>query len=246
MWIYHLFGLFWISAFIIGSAQFITAVACSLWYFDHGGASDDKSKRSVRTGAWWLFRYHLGSIAFGALIIAIMQMIMVLFEYLRRKYEKMISANPILKCIICCIGCCIACVDRLVKYITKNAYIQMALTSKNFCASAWLGFCLIIRNCARFSMVAGIGWILMWVGKLTICTISGWIAYLIIVNSSALQNQVYSPVFPIIVVVFIAYMIAAVFLSVFSFSSTTILHCFILDSELSEKGKGNTHTPASL
>lgn len=33
VWIYHLFGLFWISAFIIGCAQFIIAAVCSLWYF---------------------------------------------------------------------------------------------------------------------------------------------------------------------------------------------------------------------
>ena len=33
VWIYHIFGMFWISAFILGSAQFIIAAVCSLWYF---------------------------------------------------------------------------------------------------------------------------------------------------------------------------------------------------------------------
>ena len=42
----------------------------------------------------WIFRYHMGSIAFGALIIAIIQMIKLAFEYLRKKYEKMIPNNP--------------------------------------------------------------------------------------------------------------------------------------------------------
>ena len=36
VWIYHLFGLFWISAFIIGCSQFLIAVACCIWYFSHG------------------------------------------------------------------------------------------------------------------------------------------------------------------------------------------------------------------
>jgi hypothetical protein len=65
--------------------------------------------------------------------------------------------------------------------------------------------------------------------------------------NSNLRDQVYSPVFPIVIVVVIAYLLSSIFLSLFSFSSTTILHCFILDSELAEKGgKSNQHTPQSL
>jgi solute carrier family 44 protein 1 (choline transporter-like protein) len=33
LWIYHLFGLFWVSAFIIGCAQFIIAATTCIWYF---------------------------------------------------------------------------------------------------------------------------------------------------------------------------------------------------------------------
>lgn len=176
-----------------------------------------------------------------------MQMIKVAFEYMRKKYEKLVGNNAVLKCLICCLACCVRCLDQCVKHITKNAYIQIALTSNNFCSSAWLTFWLIVRNCGRFSMVAGIGAILMFVGKVTICALSGWIAYLIIMNAKVLKDQVYSPVFPIVVVVAIAYLLSSVFLSIFSFSSTAILHCFILDSELAQKGgKVNFHTPKSL
>lgn len=123
VWIYHLFGLFWISAFIIGAAQFIIATCCALWYFSHGGKSDDKNQGGLGTGVKWLFRYHLGTIAFGSLIIAIMQMIKLAFEYLRKKYEKLIGDSMIMKCLICSLRCCIWCVDSCVKHITKNAYI---------------------------------------------------------------------------------------------------------------------------
>lgn len=52
-----------------------------------------------------------------------MQMIKVAFEYMRKKYEKMIGNNACMKCLICCIGCCVSCIDSCVKHITKNAYI---------------------------------------------------------------------------------------------------------------------------
>ena len=174
-------------------------------------------------------------------------MIKLAFEYLRRKYEKMVKDNTLLKCLICCLRCCIWCLDSCVKFITKNAYIQVALTSESFCASALMTFWLIVRNAARFSMVSTIGSMLMFIGKGVIIVLSGWIGYLIIMNAEPLKDRVNSPIFPVIIIVFIAYLLASVFLSVFSFSATTILHCFIIDSELSAKaGRSPQHTPESL
>ena len=197
------------------------------------------------TGIKWLFRYHLGTIAFGSMIIAIMQMIKVLFEYMRKKYEKLIGDNMLMKCLICCLRCCIWCVDSCVKHITKNAYIQTALTGNHFCGSAWATFWLIVRNAARFSMTSIVGSLLMFVGKGTIILLSAWIGYLIIVNS--LKEKVASAIFPVVVIVVIAYLMASIFLSIFSFSAETILHCFLVDSELClKKGVSNVHTPESL
>ena len=240
VWIYHLFGLFWVSAFIIGCAQFIIAATTCVWYFSQGGSADDKAKASLSTGFKWIFRYHMGSIAFGALIIAIMQMIKLAFEYLRKKYEKMLPNNPCTKCLICCLRCFIWCLDCCVKFITKNAYIQIALTNKNFCSAAWLTFCLIVRNAARFSIITSIGAILIFVGKALIIIFSGWIAYLIMMNSD-LKDKIYSPVFPIIVVCIIAYILASIFLSVYSFAANAILHCYLVDEEV-----GGNRQPASL
>ena len=47
VWIYHIFGLFWISAFITGCCQFIIAAVACIWYFAQGGSSDDKAKASI-------------------------------------------------------------------------------------------------------------------------------------------------------------------------------------------------------
>ena len=171
------------GSFIIGCAQFIIAATTCIWYFAQGGSADDKSKASLRIGFRWIFKYHMGSIAFGALIIAIMQMIKLAFEYFRKQYEKTVPANPCSKCLICCLRCFIWCLDSCVKFISKNAYIQIALTSNNFCSSAWSTFFLIVRNAGRFSITSGIGAILMFVGKAFICIVTGFLGYIIIMNS---------------------------------------------------------------
>ncbi len=47
--------------------------------------------------------------------------------------------------------------------------------------------------------------------------------------------------FPIVIVVAIAYILSSIFLSVFSFSATAILHCFLVDEEV-----GGGRQPKSL
>ena len=83
MWYYVLFALLWINAFLIGCAQFIIAASAATWYFSH--SSETQGKGSTTIGIRWILRYHLGSIAFGSCIIAIVQMIRIMFEYYRKK-----------------------------------------------------------------------------------------------------------------------------------------------------------------
>ena len=64
-----------------------------MWYFSQGGESDDKGKASLWVAAKWIFVYHTGSLAFGSLIIAIMQMLKLAFEDISRKYDKVIGTN---------------------------------------------------------------------------------------------------------------------------------------------------------
>ncbi len=71
----------------------------------------------------------------------------------------------------------------------------------------------------------------MFLGKAVIIGLSAFIAYIIIMNSE-LKDKVNSPIFPVIVVIVIAYLIGSIFLSVYSFASTAILHCFILSEDL--------------
>jgi Plasma-membrane choline transporter len=81
IFLYHLFGGLWVNAFLIGCFQFIVAAACAVWYFSH--TSDTAGKGSICVGIKWILIYHLGSIAFGSFIIAVVQFIRIIFEYYR-------------------------------------------------------------------------------------------------------------------------------------------------------------------
>lgn len=67
--LYSLFGYLWMNAFIIAIAMFIVSAAAALWYFT--STSDTNGKGSLIRGFFWAFRYHLGSLAFGAFLVAL-------------------------------------------------------------------------------------------------------------------------------------------------------------------------------
>ena len=67
--LYLLFGYLWMNAFIIGVTQFVISAACAIWYFT--STSDANGSGSISRGFYWVFRYHLGSIAFGSFLIAL-------------------------------------------------------------------------------------------------------------------------------------------------------------------------------
>ena len=65
----------------------------------------------------------MGSVAFGAAIIAICQMIRAMFEYYRRKIQSVAGDNKCVKCLLCYTGYLLWCLEKCIKFITKNAYI---------------------------------------------------------------------------------------------------------------------------
>lgn len=170
MFIYYLFGFFWLIAFCIAVEQFIIAAVTCMWYFSGQGSDDHQSQGSVSItlGVKWAMKYHLGSLAMGSFLVAVVQMIKVIFEYCVYQYEQAAgkyAENPVYKCLKCVIRCCIWCLDTCIKFINKNAYIQVALHNSNFCKGAMESFWLMLRNVDDFSMASAITGIMVFIGK---------------------------------------------------------------------------------
>lgn len=168
MFWYNLFGLFWLVAFIIAVQLFVTGCTVCLWYF--GGHGSDEGEGDKPAGVWisvkWAFRYHLGSLAWGSFLIAVITMIRVIFEYIVYQYEKTsMKDNIVFKIVTCIIRCYLKCLDCCVKFMNKNAYIQVALHSESFCTGAKNSFWIMAQNGRRFTAVGVTGAILLFIGK---------------------------------------------------------------------------------
>lgn len=229
IFIYHVFGLLWINAFIIGCAQFIVGASASIWYFEVN--TDTKGQNTLVKASKWLFRYHLGSIAFGSFVIAVCQMIRLIFEYYRRKMGSMSKEIKWVKVMLCLTGWILWLLEHVVKYMTKNAYIQIALTNKSFFPSAWNAFALMIKNAHRFGFGNAIGTVYILFGCMLVSSITTSLAYLFLTTQFTLL-MITSPIPATVCVAIISVTISYLFMSVFSFSSDAILQSFLLDEEL--------------
>jgi len=110
---YMFFGFLWLMAFVLACSQFVIIVGVCSWYFSHN--SDNEGDASFTDGFKWIFQYHLGSLAFGSFIVAVVWLIRIVFETIRKKIETGDpTQNPAVKCLLCCCSCCLACIDKFV------------------------------------------------------------------------------------------------------------------------------------
>jgi len=226
--LYMLFIWFWTTQFIVAIGQLVIALAVSQWYFTR-----DKSKignTTVFDSIRMAFRYHMGSAAFGSLIIAIIKTIRAIIMYLQKKAAK--AKNKLASAILCCIQCCMWCIEKCMKFINKNAYIQIAIFGFSFCKAARYAFWLILRNILRIAAVGIVSEIVSIMGKCLIPSGTIFLTYMILQYDVFNIGQLYTIYTPLFFTAIISWNTAGVFIEIFSMAISTILQCFVADEEM--------------
>lgn len=81
---------------------------------------------------------------------------------------------PQLRFMFKCVQCCLWCFEKVLKFITRNAYIVIAVEGKSFCGAAVRSFRLIMSNLALIGTVNAISMFVMILGK-TVTTVAAGI-----------------------------------------------------------------------
>lgn len=231
-----MFGLFYGNAFIAALNQFVIASIACIWYFKRD--SPNGMGGPVRTSYWRAFRYHLGSLAFGSLILAIIQFIIFVLEYVKQKIESATGTKSgFYQVIIRCVQCCLLCFERFIEFLNRHAYIQIALNGKSFCVAAFEGFGLILSNFGRYSALKLVGGIFILLGKLFISSATAITGYLIITKVESISNELYSPILPAVVMFIFGWITASIFMSIYGVAGDALLHCFATDENCNNGAK---------
>lgn len=248
------FGLIWSLIVIDYAKNFIVLFSASTYYYNSPKSERDAKgnlildaegdpkpeegggdgSAEVMLGVKYAHVSHLGSIAFGALIIAIIKVIRFLFVYLAKKAlaasgQEDTMWGKIAKCMIGCGDCILACLEKICDYINNAAFAYMAVTGDSFCTSAWNGFFLNMKHAAAFGSAKFFASSLIFLGKAAITCLNVFTCFFII--RGMLGDDVRTDA-PCIVVGIITWFLSEIWLSIFDQAILGIMTSYAIDYDL--------------
>jgi len=143
--------------------------------------------------------------------------------------------------------------EKCLKYITKNAYIMIAMQGHAFCDAACHGFKLLLTNLVQFVLVSCFSKVVIFLGKVTIMGTAVVSAYFWLAKDPAFKewtpssadeewdgitgrSVVNNKFLPLVLIGVLGYFCAAAFLHVYDLAIATILLCFCEDYKVHQVG----------
>ncbi|XP_075245474.1 choline transporter-like protein 1 isoform X2 [Convolutriloba macropyga] len=220
-WWYMLVALIWGLEFMLAAHQFVIAFATAKWY-----AFEDKSQLScpIVKGIACLIKNHLGSIALGSFIITLVKVPRMILMYIDKKLKG--TENAVAKAILKCMQCCLWCLEKILKFLNKNAYIVIAMTGKSFCPSAQQAVVILVSNALRVTALNTVGTFVIFLCKLGVAAITAAIGLVWFKQDEELNYYFV----PAVCAAIFAYFAASCFFGVFDLVLDTLLVCVSEDS----------------
>jgi len=121
--------------------------------------------------------------------------------------------------------------EKFLKILTKNAYIEIAVYGYSFFTAARLAFDILTRNFYRVFIIGKVGGFIIFLGKLMICflTVLCGLALMIYYDHSSDPAANYAV--PLIIILIFSYITASGFMSIFQMAINTIFLSFCEDCE---------------
>ena len=133
--------------FLIEAVTYTTiSGAVGYWYFTGSQADRDLADPADRTrfpvlcSLYRVLRFHLGTMAAGSFILAAFTAVRVVLAYIDAKTKDMQDANSVLKYALKCAQCLLWAFHRIVKFLTKFAFVTVATDGTPFCSAAFASF----------------------------------------------------------------------------------------------------------
>jgi len=251
----HFFHLLWNLQFIVYFTYLVVAVAIAHWYFTRrdpntgikprGSADGQLTNFPMAYSMKLVIRYHLGTIAFSSLIIAVVEFVRDIILYFEKTCKKC-SNNILQRCVFCFINCCMSCVKCCLDKISKNALVWTAIWGDAFVPASCSSFQLIWDNLARVAALNFVTAFLLFIGRVIVALLTTGFCGLILQHNSFFRENLTSAVMPLVVIFILSFAVATVFMIVFEATIDTIFLCFIIDEQHNAGGKGMMYASPRL
>ena len=181
--------------------------------------------------------FHLGTVALGSLIIAIVKLLRFFLEYIQTRVKNKSGRSA--RCLLCCCRCCLFCLEKFLKFLNRNAYIITAIYGTGFFRSARRAFIIIISNPLRLLVIDRTTEFLIFISKMMITISMGVLSFFFftkrIPNANDFVPELNYYFIPILLILCGTYVISTCFFSVYSMAVDTLFICALEDLNLQEK-----------
>ncbi|XP_023195864.1 choline transporter-like protein 5 isoform X1 [Xiphophorus maculatus] len=229
----NLFVFLWLVNFVLALGKCTLAGAFASYYWAKRKPKDIPTC-PVYASFSRAMRYHTGSLAFGSLLLAMVQMIRIVLENLHLKLKR--SQSCMSRFLLHCLKCCFWCLERFIKFLNTNAYIMIAIYGHSFCKSSRDAFDLLMRNILRVVVLDNLITFLLFIGKLVISGGIGVLAFLFFSKRIPIvQDMVPQLNFnwvPLLTLIIGSFMISSGFFNVYAMCVDTLFLCFLCDLEV--------------
>jgi solute carrier family 44 protein 1 (choline transporter-like protein) len=228
----YLFAIVWIFHFLVACQHFVTGSSVCRWYFLR---HKQELESPIANSYWILFRYSLGSIALGSLVVSGIKLLRLVFQ----RIHKMMTKDRDDSCsgpLKCC-ACFLWIFEKILIFVNTNAYIEIALTGKSFCSSARRAFSVLTMNALQVTAVNSVGDFLLFISKAMIVLVTLWTGNKLVEDRQSELSYSWSP---LIVSGLSAYFVAHCFLSVYEMAIDALFICFCENREAERSDSSNT------
>jgi solute carrier family 44 protein 1 (choline transporter-like protein) len=219
---YNLLAMLWMCQFVIGCQHMVLAGAISDWYFNRN--KNALGTPILRSG-YNLVRYHLGSVALGSFLIAVVQFARVVLKCAEKYLHS--HRGKCVDCALKCCQCCLYCFEKILKYMSRNAYIEIAMYGYSFCQAGRQAFKLLVSNVLRVTAINSVGDFVLFLGKVLVVAATVLIGVKMLQHKEGLQHMWV----PLTLAGLFAYFVSHCFMTVYEMAIDTIFLCFCEDCE---------------
>ena len=253
--LFDLFMWVWLCEFVQAIGIFTIGGDVAEWYFTDDNTPEEpepelaegekrpcchrcKKSKGVCGAFCHTFHLHLGTAAFGSLVITIVKLIKWWLAYTANEIQQANPDNKLLKYALRCVMCIVHCFEKCVKYLSKNAYIYSTIKGTSFCWSSYKSFVMLWNNFTRFGATGVSSAVVMLFGKISIMMLSTLAAYYAIELNAEfrnIQSENYISSMGQFVITFVvfcmSYIVAEIFFSVYDIATDSIMLCYCFDVE---------------
>mmetsp|Transcript_1275 Transcript_1275/g.2753 ORF Transcript_1275/g.2753 Transcript_1275/m.2753 type:complete len:569 (+) Transcript_1275:71-1777(+) len=216
-------------------SHFVLAYVVQRWYFTPYFVNKKRVDPAIIFDGYWLgVVFHLGTLSLGAAIIASVRALRICLAFMERQASY--SGNCVAACLAKVCFACLTCMQRMVEFLNKNAYIEVAVSSAPFFVAAYRAGAVINREISAVAALNGACWILKVAGLGAIAGVGALVAWLTVRSAPDFSNivserYVHDPVLLAVVAGALCLAIAYTFLTVFDMACDTVLYCFATERQ---------------